>query len=634
LRKFVFLGALALAAGARAVSAAPLPDAVPVEVFAALPLIEDPKLSPDGTKIAGKIAVRGKQLLLVQPLFGGGKPAALAEGKVDINWWSWVNDGWLVVGAGNDITLYGEDFYATTIFGVSADMKSVKEVDSRRTGIDADDVIWTAQDGSARVLLSKQTGIREDSEWYPSVFDVDVSTGRAKLVVYSRDEVWDWTADGAGNVRYGVIWHEGKKRGIVYRPATGGNFQRILFGKREEDSIPEPVVFKADGSAFAVDDGDGRDAVYEIELPTFKLGRKVFGDLRYDVDDVVPNPADNDLSGVELVDKRRHFKWFDAELDDIQTGLDKTLGPGNARIISWSRDRKKLLVEVGEPSQAGAIYYWDTDAAAMQRIAWNNEVLKNRRLSPVSTVEYKARDGTAIEAVLTLPRGRTAKGLPMIVMPHGGPGARDAEEYDWWVQFLAEQGYAVIQPNYRGSTGYGKAFYDLGKGEWGLKMQDDLLDAITYMTSQGIADPKRVCIVGASYGGYAAMRGAQRDGAHYRCAVAYAGLSDLGAMLRYDRNLFGKGMVDFWKKQAPDFAAVSPRFHASEFGTPILIAHGVEDKRVPVKQSRMLVAELQKAGKPYEYLEQKLGDHHFTRGEDRLEFLKRLKAFLDKYNPV
>ena len=143
-----------------------------------------------------------------------------------------------------------------------------------------------------------------------------------------------------------------------------------------------------------------------------------------------------------------------------------------------------------------------------------------------------------------------------------------------------------------------------------------------------------MCIVGASYGGYAAMRGAQRDGARYRCAVSYAGVSDLGAMVRYDRNYLGKWAADYWRKQAPDFKSVSPRFLAGAFGSPILIAHGAADKRVPVKQSRMLVAELEKAGKPHQYVEQKLGDHHFSRAEDRLEFLKALKAFLDKHNPA
>ena len=634
MRVSLLLGALAFTASAYPSCAAPLPDAVPAEVFASLPLIDDPKLSPDGTKLAGKIAVKGKQMLLVQSLFGQSKPAALAQGKLDINWWNWVNDDWLVVGAGDDITLYGEDRYATTIYGVSADMKKVNAVDPARTGVHADDVIWYAPDGSSRVLLSKETGILDESDWYPSVFDVDLSTGHAKMVVYSQEGVWDWHADGAGNVRYGIIWRDGKKRGIVYRASGSGNFRRVMFQKSEKDSVPEPLLFKPDGGAIAVDDADGRDAIYEMELPTFKLGRKLFGDAHYDVDKIVFNDAANQLIGARIVDKRPRYEWFDPDLKEIQSALDKTLGPGNSRIISWSRDRKKLLVRVGEPSQAGAIYYWNTDGARMDRIAWNNPVLKDRKLSPVSTVEYKARDGTPIEAVLTLPRGREPKALPLIVMPHGGPGARDAEEYDWWVQFLAEQGYAVIQPNYRGSIGYGTAFHDLGKGQWGLRMQDDLLDAITYLGEQGIADPKRVCIVGASYGGYAAMRGAQRDGAFYRCAVSYAGLSDLGAMLRYDRNLFGSEAADYWKSQVTDLAAVSPRFHAAEFGVPILIAHGVEDKRVPVKQSRMLVAELQKAGKPHEYLEQKLGDHHFTRAEDRLEFLKRLKAFLDKYNPA
>ena len=634
MRGLTMFGAFASVVASGAIAAPPLPDAVPVEVFATLPAIDDPELSPDGTKLAGKIAINGKQVLLVQPLFGNAAPAALAEGKVDINWWSWVNDDWLVVGIGDDDILYGEDIYSTRIVGVSADMKTVKVVDNGRTGIDADDVIWIAHDGSPRLLLSKQTGIRSDLDWYPSVFDVDISTGKAKLAVSSMEGVWDWDADSSGTVRYGVIWQDGKKRGVVYRGAQGGQFQRVMLGKREEDSIPEPAVFRPDGSALAFDDGEGRDAVYELALPAFTLGRKVFGDARYDVESIITNSAGNDVGGIRVVDKRNHIQWLDPDLKEVQSELDQTLGAGNARIVSWSRDRKKLLVEVGGPSQAGGLYYWNTAGARMDYIAWNNAVLKNRVLSPVSTVEYKARDGTEIEAVLTLPRGRPAKALPLIVMPHGGPGARDSEEYDWWVQFLAEQGYAVIQPNYRGSTGYGKAFYDLGKGEWGLKMQDDLVDAIGWAASQGIADPKRTCIVGASYGGYAAMRGAQRDAAHYRCAVSYAGISDLGAMLRYDRNLLGKGVADYWKKQAPDFAAVSPRFHAAEFGTPILIAHGVEDKRVPVKQSRMLVEELRKSGKPFEYLEQKLGDHHFSRSEDRLEFLKRLKAFLDAHNPA
>jgi len=628
------VGALALAGGAAVAAATPLPDAVPVEVFAALPGIDSPKLSPDGRKVAAKIEIDGQQYLVVQPLFGGGQPTALAQGDVDINWWKWVNDDWLVVGVGDDINLYGYDLYAKSILGVSADMKTVREVDKNRVGVEADNVIWIARDGSPKLLLAKSTGIHEESEWYPSVFDVDVSTGKAKMIVPSVDEVWEWDADAYGNVRYGIIYRDGKAKGVIYRGPEGGRFEKILLSKRPGGSIPLPQIYRGDGVAIAFDDGDGRDAVYELSLPSFSVGKKLFGDARYDIEDVIPDQAGTGIAGFAFVGRREQIEWLDEDLKEIQTGLDKTLGSGNGRIISWNRDRTRLLVEVGTPSQAGALYYWDTSKESMQRIGWNNFALQNRTLSPVSTVEYKARDGTPIEAVVTLPRGRQHKGLPLIVMPHGGPEARDSEAYDWWVQFLAEQGYVVIQPNYRGSTGYGKSFYELGKGEWGGKMQDDLVDAIGWLAGQGIIDPKRVCIVGASYGGYAAMRGAQRDTKHYRCAVSYAGISDLNAILKYDRNTMGKGVVEYWKNRATDFDAVSPRFHAAEFGTPILIAHGVVDKRVPVKQSRMLVSELQKAGKPYEYLEQKKADHHFSRAEDRLEFLRALKAFLDKHNPA
>lgn len=202
------------------------------------------------------------------------------------------------------------------------------------------------------------------------------------------------------------------------------------------------------------------------------------------------------------------------------------------------------------------------------------------------------------------------------------------------MQFLAWRGYAVIQPNYRGSTGFGTALVEKGYGEWGLKMQDDLNDAVTHLADAGIADPKRVCIAGASYGGYAAMRGAQRDGKLFRCAISYAGVSDLGALARYDsQSLLGAEYRADLKEKAPDFDAVSPLRHPEEFSTPILIMHGKLDLRVPVKQSRDMAEKLKDAGKNYRYVEQPLGDHHFSREADRLQFLKEMDAFLQQYNP-
>ncbi|MDD1451726.1 prolyl oligopeptidase family serine peptidase [Sphingomonas sp. H160509] len=413
----------------------------------------------------------------------------------------------------------------------------------------------------------------------------------------------------------------------------------MIASARGKQDIVIPVTFRADGTAIATDDSGGRDEVFEVSLPDLKLGKKLYGTDSYDVDGVVENATGDDIDGITVTDRFGHIVWLNPKLKEIQDAVDKAVGERRARIVSWDRTRSKFLVQVGSPSQAGALYFYDPANGSMQRYSWQNSDLKARTLSPMSTIRYKARDGVEIEALLTLPRGHSPKNLPLIVLPHGGPFARDSEDWDWWTQYLAETGYAVVQPNYRGSSGYGTSFAKLGEGQWGLKMQDDLDDAIVDLAKKGIVDPKRVCMAGASYGGYAAMRAAQRNGtgdaAPYRCAISYAGVSDLQSMQRYDRKfLSGKTRGDWLKKQAPDYRSVSPRFGAQTFSIPILMLHGKEDKRVPVKQSRMMAAALKDAGKPFEYIEQPLGDHHFTRAEDRLDFLKAMGAFLTKYNPV
>jgi dipeptidyl aminopeptidase/acylaminoacyl peptidase len=611
---------------------------IPVEAFAALPTLESPTLSPDGTRVAAKMAIRGKQILVVIPLHGkDAKPLMMgASAALDVNWWRWVGNDWLAVGVGAQDLIYGEEVYVTRTLGLSADMKKVNRIGWDKSGIRADTVLWTARDGTPRILLSRQTGIHAIEQFYPEVSEVDLSTGRMRRVAAGQANVFSWFADGAGNVRMGYRYDDDRRSGaLLYRPANDQPFRTIAKAKGNSEDILIPVTFRADGTAIATDDSSGRDAVHEVSLPDLKLGRKLFGSDTYDVDGVVENRAGDDIDGVVLTERRGRIEWFTPEMKKLQADADVAVGAGRTRIVSWSGDRQRLLVEVGSPSQAGALYLWDLKVEQMARFAWQNEQLKGRTLSPVRTVRYAARDGVSIEAVLTLPRGRAPKNLPLIVLPHGGPFARDAESWDWWTQYLAERGYAVIQPNYRGSSGYGRAFAKLGEGQWGLKMQDDLNDAVTFLAKDGIADPKRVCMAGASYGGYAAMRAAQRDGGLYRCAISYAGVSDLAAMQRYDSQfLYGRTRSDWLKKQAPDYRLVSPRFGAAAVSIPLLLMHGKEDKRVPVKQSRFMAEALKAAGKPVEYIEQPLGDHHFTRGEDRLQFLKAMGAFLDRHNPA
>ncbi len=612
---------------------------VPVEAFAELPKLESPRLSPDGTRIAAKMAIGGVQHLVVAPVFGDRlQMAAIKVGsEVDINWWRWVGDGWLAVGVGSRQPFEGDEVYITRIVGVSADMKQMQRIDWPRSGFRADDLLWTARDGSPKILFARSTGIATWQDVYPSVWEGDLSTGRARRVTDSQTNVWDWYADGVGNVRMGIRYEDASgKSSLLYRATNAEKFRTIARNDpKAKTSFVVPSAFRADGTALAIDDTDGRDALYEVSLPDLKVGKKVFGVDGYDIDGVVRNTAGTDVQGVSVIDTFEHVAWLDPEMQKIQAAADKSVGNRRARILSRSADGTSMLVEVGSPSQAGMLYYWDVGSGRMQRYAFQNQALGNRSLSPVKTVRYTARDGTPIEAILTLPRHKSARNLPLIVLPHGGPIARDSEAWDWWTQYLAETGYAVIQPNYRGSSGYGTAFLKLGEGEWGLKMQDDLNDAIGYLAKEGIADPRRVCIAGASYGGYAALRAAERDGALYRCAISYAGVSDLAGIKRYDSQfLNGKTAGRYWTKRTPDLRTVSPRFGAAQVTIPVLLMHGKEDKRVPVKQSRQMADALKAAGKPYQYIEQPLGDHHFTRSEDRLQFLKTMGAFLAKHNPA
>jgi dipeptidyl aminopeptidase/acylaminoacyl peptidase len=261
------------------------------------------------------------------------------------------------------------------------------------------------------------------------------------------------------------------------------------------------------------------------------------------------------------------------------------------------------------------------------------------RLAPVKMVRYPARDGLSLPSYLTLPRGRDPRGLPLIVMPHGGPFERDHWEYDPVVQFLANRGYAVFQPQFRGSTGYGKDFVAKGYGEWGRKMQDDLDDGADWLARSGQIDPKRVCIVGTSYGGYAAMWGAARNPERYRCAASMSGVADVQAMLRYDRKLFSATRYfREWRTKVGgegkgDLAAVSPINYADRIKVPLLIGHGEDDDNVPVTQSRAMVEALGKANAAVTSVFYKDGGHGFTSSKDFEDWLKRLEAFLARYNP-
>ena len=322
----------------------------------------------------------------------------------------------------------------------------------------------------------------------------------------------------------------------------------------------------------------------------------------------------------------------------MQAQIDRTLRGKDNRILGMIREPECVLLWSGGADDPGTYYYFDRAARRMNIFASPYDSSTGALLAG-QPFRYATRDGLSIPAYLTLPQGREAKDLPLIVLPHGGPFVRDSHAFNPWVQFLADRGYAVLQPNYRGSTGYGRAFVERGYGEWGRKMQDDLDDGVAWLAGQGIIDPKRVCIAGASYGGYAALWGAIRNPEIYRCAISMAGVTDVGSMLKYDSKfLIAKRYSKQWRKkvvgeQSRDLAASPPLQQAGRLNVPVLIAHG---ERAPTFRSTgpKLVAALKARGASSSRpsTRPKVKQLPPGRGFDRLP--RRVEAFLEIHNPA
>jgi dipeptidyl aminopeptidase/acylaminoacyl peptidase len=356
------------------------------------------------------------------------------------------------------------------------------------------------------------------------------------------------------------------------------------------------------------------------------------------------SPIEDRLShrmiGGSYVDDAAHYVFFDPAMQKHWDAILRAFPGERVRLVSTSEDSKKIVVRV-EGARDGFVYEL-VDLTTFQA-APLGEVYKGIGAPhEVRRVTYEAADGLKIPAYVTLPGGREPKALPLVVLAHGGPTARDTAEFDWWAQAYAEQGYAVLQANFRGSD-LGTDFISKGFGEWGRKMQTDLSDGVRYLAKEGIADSRRVCIVGASYGGYAALAGATLDTGVYRCAVAVSGISDIRRWLEWEAEEYRYGpkvAVRYWDRflgvsgpRDPVVETISPARHAAAVTIPVLLVHGRDDTVVPFEQSSLMLEALRHAGKSVELVEMKHEDHWLSRSETRRQMLETSVAFLRAHNP-
>ncbi len=620
-----------------------VPARIDTGVLAERPFLHSPRLSPDGLHFAGYFTKAGREVLGVyDPDTGKVRTFDLGD-KFDFNWFKWAGNNRLLISVGSTVDWDGDDAWQTRLITYDITTGKQQFIGGHTEGLKGDDVLWIDPAGQSILLAFQQTIFD-----YPSVSSIDLATNKAHQVVAQRPFLWDWYADDKGVVRAGFMFNDAGWK-MLYRTKDGESFRTVVKAGKDDDDAGFDAfrIYQGsdDGYRLMLNEATGRYALYRFNFATRKRGDLVFEAPGVDVGDFDTQVDGANLYAAWYTDDRAHTHWFDAELGKVQDAVDKavasSIGTRSVQIVSYSRDRARLLIWLGGTNDPGKYYLFDQAEGAMHLLARVNEKLDPRSLATSTYTHYKARDGLDIPAYLTLPPGRAAKNLPLIIMPHGGPyDVRDEGDFDTEVQFLANRGYAVLQPEFRGSGGYGKSFYEKGEGQWGRAMQDDLDDGMDWLAKQGTIDPRRTCLIGSSYGGYAALWGAVRNPERYRCAASFAGISDLKRQLKFQIEFkVSRRYRKDWQKTVQgddkfDLTSVSPLFTIDRLKTPVLLVHGDIDQRVPYKQSKLYADALKAAGKPYEFVTLKGEGHGFSTKASMQTWLDKLDTFLGKYNPA
>lgn len=617
------------------------PGVAPVstEALVTLPSLSRPSLSPDGEHIAVLVPVDGRLRLAVFRWDALAAPVKiLAELQAsELKRFHWLNPDRLLIRQEFKVKR-GRRFFIETVFtAIDRDGRRATVlhrelrplVGSRRVKAGLVDLL--AGDPN-HILLSFS---RTDTG-YPAVFRVDVQSGAKAKVVKSRNGVHEWLADQNGIVRLAVA-DSGSASKILWRRHGDGRWRGVKKFESGKGEVFAPLAFVAGSDRIHVlsNHESDRDSVYEFDLATGTFGPMIFGHPTVDARGLILTEHRTRLAGIHYILEHSEVHFLDSALKAEQAAIDSLL-PGKVnRFLSLSADGGRAVIHSGEPAHPGAYFLWERERRKLIEFGSRHPRLDGATLAAMTPVRYRARDGLVIPGYLTLPQGVEPENLATVILPHGGPLSRETQDFDYWAQFLASRGYAVLQPNIRGSTGFGRAHLSAGYLEWGQAMQDDLADGVAWLIGRGVADPDRVCIVGASFGGYAALMGVVRTPGLYKCAVSFAGLSDLPLGISHGQGYMrsaihsrSRGKTVFNDRQ---LIRTSPARRAKQIEAPVLLAHGEDDKVVSVVHTRLMAAAMERADKPYELLILKDGTHHLSLEKNRQVFFRKLEAFLRRH---
>ncbi|MFL6737541.1 MAG: alpha/beta hydrolase family protein [Sphingomonas sp.] len=478
-------------------------------------------------------------------------------------------------------------------------------------------------------IVRKKSGLGVDR--------VDSRSAHASPIEPPKDSASAYLSDGRGSVRIMRVDETtatGELTGRVkyfYRD-PGSHDWKTLVDYADWQEQMRPLAVDADiNSLYALKKNNGRYGLYTIKLDGSGAATLVAANPEVDIDDVVRIGKGLKVIGFTYADESRHAVYFDPEFKALAASLAKALP--NLPLVDFvdsSADGRKLLIFASSDNDPGRYYLFDRDKKTLNEAMVDRPDLQGRKLAEVKAVTVSSPDGAQIPAYLTLPPGKDAKALPAVILPHGGPSARDEWGFQWLPQFLAARGYAVLQPEYRGSAGYGDTWKNVnGFKSWRTSM-GDIAASTRWLAAQGIADPKRTAIVGWSYGGYAALMEAETDPALYKAVVAVAPVTDLEALKQWESGFTDVKMVEDFIGSGPHVAEGSPARHAEQIQAPVLLAHGDLDSNVAFLQSQKMASALQGDGKQVEFLQYKGLDHQLDDSTARTDLLTHVGALLER----
>ncbi len=473
----------------------------------------------------------------------------------------------------------------------------------------------------------------------PTVFDpyrLNVVTGEMTMLAENPGNIMGWMTDHAGKLRVAIA-SDGVNNTYMYRETEGAEFKAVLSLNFKETL--NPLFFTFDNKNVYATSNIGRDkeAVVVFDIANGKELETIFETNEVDVSGLSYSKKDKKLQAVTYYTSKQQIHFLDDEAKALYEKVQAKLPGVEVRFASENKAEDKFMIRTFSDKSRGAYYFYDKNTDELTSLAELSPWIDSKQLCDMQPINYTSRDGLNIQGYLTLPKGYEAKNLPVVINPHGGPWARDRWGFNPEVQFLANNGYAVLQMNFRGSTGFGKAFWQASFKQWGRTMQDDISDGVKWLVDQGIADPKRVAIYGGSYGGYATLSGLCFSPDLYAAGVDYVGVSNMFT--------FMKTIPPYWKpfldmmyemvgnpeKDSLLLAEVSPVFHVDKIKAPLFVVQGRNDPRVNVDESDQIVEALKARGVDVEYLVKDNEGHGFQNEENRFDFYRSMLVFLDKH---